>query len=393
MGYGKVNANRFVLAFGPPPPPLTHNIAVGPFLGLPQGNLLINTNYNMKTRVANIGATNETGIPVKFYVNGTLLATTNINLTTNQVDSVNNVWTTPTAGTYNLMYISALGTDLDRTNDTVRATVNVLTALPDLCEDFTTPTFPPTGWSETFTGTNYWSRSTASRVGSGSLVYDMWNASSGTVQSMITPTFPPTIAGTALAFVFAYQPFGTAPDSLVFYASTNAGTTWTEIPNARYGNTSMGTTSGNTTPFTPTASQWASKLTGVLPTGTNKIQIYGRSGFGDNMYVDSVCLVAPVGITHNGNEVPKVYSLSQNYPNPFNPSTSIQYALPKSGFVTLRLYDVLGKEVSTLVNEMQQPGTYNFHFDASNLASGVYFYRIDVGDGSFSQIKKMMLIK
>ena len=235
-------------------------------------------------------------------------------------------------------------------------------------------------------------RSTASRVGSGSLVYDMWNGPSGTVQSMITPTFPPTISGTALAFVFAYQPFGTAPDSLVFYASTNAGTTWTEVPGARYGNTSMGTTTGQPTPFVPSAaSQWARKQTGLLPSGTNKIQIYGRSGFGDNMYVDSVCLVTPNGITHNGNEVPKVYSLSQNYPNPFNPSTTISYGLPKSGLVKLVIYDVLGRVVKTLVNGYKEAGMYDFSFDASGISSGVYFYKVESGD--FSSIKKMVLIK
>lgn len=91
------------------------------------------------------------------------------------------------------------------------------------------------------------------------------------------------------------------------------------------------------------------------------------------------------------NVVVKDYQLMQNYPNPFNPTTEIQYALPKSGLVTLKVFDVMGREVSTLINEVQQPGLYRVKFDASNLTSGVYFYRIE--SGSFIQTKKMMLVK
>jgi len=99
-------------------------------------------------------------------------------------------------------------------------------------------------------------------------------------------------------------------------------------------------------------------------------------------------------ITGTGNfsmEIPKSYSLAQNYPNPFNPVTKINFALPKQGLVTLRVYDVLGREVSTLVNEVKQAGSYSVDFDASMLSSGVYFYRIE--SGSFTDIKRMVLIK
>ena len=90
-------------------------------------------------------------------------------------------------------------------------------------------------------------------------------------------------------------------------------------------------------------------------------------------------------------ETPKIYSLGRNYPNPFNPTTNISYVLPKSELVKLTVYDALGKVVSTLVNEFKEAGTYNVNFDASNLASGIYFYEIKAGN--FSDIKKMLLIK
>ena len=91
------------------------------------------------------------------------------------------------------------------------------------------------------------------------------------------------------------------------------------------------------------------------------------------------------------NVKPARYSLSQNYPNPFNPSTVISYQLSFSSFVSLKIYDILGREVSTLVNEEKQPGNYEVTFDASNLSSGTYFYRLQAGN--FSQIKKMILLK
>ncbi|MCI0474222.1 MAG: T9SS type A sorting domain-containing protein, partial [Ignavibacteria bacterium] len=102
-------------------------------------------------------------------------------------------------------------------------------------------------------------------------------------------------------------------------------------------------------------------------------------------------LTPVLGAGNNLSEVPKVYSLAQNYPNPFNPVTKINFAIPKQGFVTLKVYDVLGREVSTLVNEVKQVGTYSVDFDASYLSSGVYFYRIESGE--FSDIKRMILIK
>jgi hypothetical protein len=96
-------------------------------------------------------------------------------------------------------------------------------------------------------------------------------------------------------------------------------------------------------------------------------------------------------LTGIGNsETPVSFKLSQNYPNPFNPTTKISYALPKSGLVTLKVYDILGKEVAMLVNEVKNAGNYSVDFSASNFTSGVYFYKLE--SNGFSDIKKMMLI-
>ncbi len=89
-------------------------------------------------------------------------------------------------------------------------------------------------------------------------------------------------------------------------------------------------------------------------------------------------------ITHN-------FSLYQNYPNPFNPTTTIEYELKEYSFISLKVYDLLGNEISTLVNEEKYPGKYSINFNGSNLASGVYFYKLLIGGNS--QIRKMILLR
>jgi hypothetical protein len=100
-----------------------------------------------------------------------------------------------------------------------------------------------------------------------------------------------------------------------------------------------------------------------------------------------------IGIKNISSEIPSSYSLSQNYPNPFNPVTKIKFDISANsvGQTFLSVYDLLGREVATLVNEQLQPGTYEVTFDGSNLPSGVYFYRLS--SGNYIETKKMLMIK
>ncbi len=98
-----------------------------------------------------------------------------------------------------------------------------------------------------------------------------------------------------------------------------------------------------------------------------------------------------VAVDYAKNDMPEDFVLSQNYPNPFNPTTTIKYQLPQGSNVKLVVYDVLGKEVSVLVNDFKSAGTYTANFNASNLASGIYFCRMEAG--SFVKVNKMLLIK
>jgi hypothetical protein len=96
-------------------------------------------------------------------------------------------------------------------------------------------------------------------------------------------------------------------------------------------------------------------------------------------------------IRFNGSTTPLSFKLEQNYPNPFNPVTKIKYQIPNTNFVTLKVFDILGREVATLVNEQEDAGIYEINFDASKLSSGVYIYKLNAGN--YSTIKKMIIVR
>lgn len=120
-----------------------------------------------------------------------------------------------------------------------------------------------------------------------------------------------------------------------------------------------------------------------------------QSTIGSTVKIDLLTLDTATDVELNGN-APLVYSLNQNYPNPFNPSTTIKYSVGEQANndfqnVNLIVYDILGSKVATLVNETQKTGNYEVNFDASNIPSGVYFYRIQAG--KFVDTKKMILLR
>ncbi len=108
---------------------------------------------------------------------------------------------------------------------------------------------------------------------------------------------------------------------------------------------------------------------------------------GNSVYKSS----QPIGIKNISAEIPSAFLLLQNYPNPFNPATTIRYKVASSKDIKLVIYDILGKEISTLVNEKLQPGTYEVNWNGSQYSSGAYFYKLTAGD--FNQTKRMLLIK
>ncbi|MCU0373319.1 MAG: T9SS type A sorting domain-containing protein [Ignavibacteria bacterium] len=125
-----------------------------------------------------------------------------------------------------------------------------------------------------------------------------------------------------------------------------------------------------------------------LANGNYGVAWVGFDGTAKKIYFDGNTLT---NLRKNQNEIANDYSLSQNYPNPFNPVTKINFSIPKSGFVTLIVFDILGREVSNILSKSLNQGSYTVDFDGSKLTSGVYFYKIEVN--GYSDIKKMMLVK
>lgn len=147
------------------------------------------------------------------------------------------------------------------------------------------------------------------------------------------------------------------------FRSTNFGNTWSQFSNGLPNNSAVG-------PICITKS-------GYIFTSVNNI-IYK--------------IFDPLtGLNYNPYTIPFELILYQNYPNPFNPTTTISFSVPNSQFVMLKVYDILGREISTLVNEEKQPGNYEVKFDGNNLASGIYYYQIRAGQ--FVDTKKLVLLK
>ncbi len=123
-----------------------------------------------------------------------------------------------------------------------------------------------------------------------------------------------------------------------------------------------------------------------------KNPIYEDDYEGDNMSERKMAVIFEnTNPSIHDNNIPVKYDLLQNYPNPFNPVTNLEFGISDLGFVSLKVFDILGKEVKTLVNEIKQPGIYKVVFDGSDLSSGIYFYKIEAG--SFIQTKRMILLK
>ena len=267
-----------------------------------------------------------------------------------------------------------------------------------LCEGYVNATFPPSGWTLSGTGSSYWARNDVSSygLGTGSAKFNFYNATSGSTGTLSTMTFDPTIQSDSLKIDKAHAYYGaTYMDSLRIESSTNGGSTYSLITvlysSSNYGASYALSTTSSTSSFVPTSTQWNTRAFG-LPVGTNKIRFTAVSGYGNDMFLDSIRIVSLITGVHNiGLDLPKVYKLEQNYPNPFNPVTRISFDIPKQSLVMMKVYDILGREVKTLVNEIKAPGNYSVDFDGTELSSGVYFYKLE--SNGFTDIKRMLLIK
>ena len=200
------------------------------------------------------------------------------------------------------------------------------------------------------------------------------------------------------------------------YLSTNNGTSWTDSGLTNHDITSLAISTsekGETNLFAGTYDNGVYLSTNmgmnwtVVNYGFTDIDLYITAlavsgmnlfaGTRNGLWVRSISdMITSVKTVVSAS--PTEFSLEQNYPNPFNPATTINYSVPKSGLVTIKVYDILGRELANLVNEQKNAGSYSIQFNAAKLASGVYFYRMQAepsgGSGqSFVKTKKLLLLK
>jgi carboxypeptidase T len=202
----------------------------------------------------------------------------------------------------------------------------------------------------------------------------------------MTLNFPLNVSASPVVFMSFWHRYYTEAgfDYCRVEVSSNNGTNWSEVANYN----------GNFQTWTAQSFDITSYCNGSQNVRIRFRLTADESLQYDGWYVDDIKLTAyqsPLTGIEKGTLTPETYSLEQNYPNPFNPSTTINFSIPKQGFVNLTVFDMLGREVRTLVNSDMTQGNYAVVFESSNLASGIYYYRIKVNE--FMSIKKMILVK
>jgi hypothetical protein len=180
--------------------------------------------------------------------------------------------------------------------------------------------------------------------------------------------------------------------------STNNGTTWIALT-GQYTEPGVGSIQPNGEPvYDGSRSNWVKEEISLMNYSSSPIKIRYRlrtdsNTTRDGWYLDDIGVfyyTIPTDVLGNSEPVYE-FSLDQNYPNPFNPNTTLSFVIGHSSFVTLKVYDVLGNEVATLVDGEKPAGSYEVEFDASGLSSGMYFYKLQTGN--FVETKKMLLLK
>jgi len=254
-------------------------------------------------------------------------------------------------------------------------------------EGFDTQPFPPASWTtQVLNQTNTWRQSNPqdhnfNTIDSSSQYSALcpWVAQNQD-EWLISRTFALAAGAASLEFYAGYSTQWLTAATLKLHISTNGGGTWTQLWEAE----------NDGQPWI-----WRQKTIDLTSYANNqnlKIAWQYVGNDGDLVGIDGIQLTGYTSISEMDEELfPREYQLSQNYPNPFNPTTTIEFSLPVTSMVTLKIFNLLGEEVERLFSDNLQAGSYRYEWNASHLASGVYFYRLEAG--SYVETRKLILMK
>jgi subtilisin family serine protease len=246
--------------------------------------------------------------------------------------------------------------------------------------------FPPNGWTQQISNSSYtWAKGNVENQNFNTIdptslnsAFCPWVAQNQN-EWLITPAFNLGVGNASIEFYIGHSTQWLSAATVKLHISTNGGANWAQIWSAENDGQAW---------------IWRNKIIDISAYANKQNlklgwQYVGNDG--DIVALDGVKLLGGATDVENNNSVITDFMLYQNYPNPFNPITNIQYAVPKWSRTTLKIYDVLGSEITTLINQEKPVGVYQINWDASTLSSGVYFYRLQAGD--FVQTRKMILLK
>jgi hypothetical protein len=242
-------------------------------------------------------------------------------------------------------------------------------------------------WTANGTGTT-WNTTTAQYNSAPSSFSESPSGSYGNGADIsMTLTNALNVASYPAVFLSFYHRYATEAtyDYCMVEVSSNNGNTWQTVTEYHSSFPTWTQQTLDITRFANRSSQMKVRFRLVSDAG-----VTADGWYVDDIVITAYCSSPLLGNSQNAN-IPDRFSLEQNYPNPFNPLTQINYSIAKNTFVKINVFDILGREVAVLVNKQQQPGKYSVDFDGSNLASGLYIYKIEAG--AFADVKRMMLVK
>jgi hypothetical protein len=213
------------------------------------------------------------------------------------------------------------------------------------------------------------------------------NVYANNINNYMVLTNPINMSANPICYLTYWQTYSTESgfDFCYLEASSDNGTSWQTVQQWSGANTTWTQQSFDLTSYANASSQFKIRFRLQSDAG-----VTGQGWHVDDIKLYTYCAGVVNSVGSNG-QIPFKYSLEQNYPNPFNPVTKINFALPKEGFVKVTIFDLLGREVRTLVNENKSAGYYSVDFDASSMTSGIYFYRLETN--GFSDVKRMVVLK